>query len=74
MGPYSTERQQRRREVIASLLLNTNLSDDARLIWEQHLRNMALTETEYNRRVVEIYGGDKWTRYTGTLAPILLGP
>lgn len=72
MGPWNEERQQRRRELLAGLLLNTNLSEDTKLIWTKHLNNLAQNEDEYNRRVANIYGGTAWSRYTGTYSPILL--
>ena len=72
MGPYSEERQQRRRELLAGLLLNTNLSDDMKQVYERHLNNLAHNEEEYTHRVAQIYGGTTWNRYTGTYSPILL--
>jgi hypothetical protein len=72
MGPFDLEKQLARKKAIASLLLNTNLSDDARVIWEYHLNNITLDEGEYNHRVKQIFGGTEWNRYTGTHSPILL--
>jgi hypothetical protein len=54
MGPYSEERQYQRAESIARLL-ESDLTDDARIIWQRHLQNLATTETQYNYRVKEIY-------------------
>ena len=70
MGPYSDYAQQKRAERIASLLL-TLKDPDAQRIWNQHLANLANNETDYNARVVELYGERKWNQYTGMLAPTL---
>jgi len=72
MGPFSLEKQLARQKAIAGLLLNTNLSDETRSIWEYHLNNITLDEGEYNHRVAQLYGGTAWSRYTGTYSPILL--
>ena len=68
MGPYSDYAQQKRAERIASLLLRLK-DPDARRIWQCHLANLANNETDYNARVVELYGERKWNRYIGMLSP-----
>lgn len=68
MGPYSDYTQQKRAERIASVLLNCK-DKDARRIWTQHLTNLANNETDYNARVVELYGERKWNQYIGMLLP-----
>ena len=68
MGPYSDYAQQKRAERIASLLL-TLKDPDAQRIWNLHLANLANNETDYNARVVELYGERKWNHYIGMLAP-----
>lgn len=69
MGPYSKERQIRRAELIASILVNNSNSPEVKRIWEQHLANLANNETDYNARVVKLYGEKKWNRYIGMLVP-----
>ena len=68
MGPYSDYAQQKRAERIASILLNCK-DKDAQRIWNQHLANLANNETDYNARVVKLYGEKKWNRYIGMLVP-----
>ena len=68
MGPYSDYAQQKRAERIASVLLNCK-DKDARRIWNQHLANLANNETDYNARVVALYGEKTWNRYIGMLVP-----
>jgi len=67
MGPFDFERQQRRAELIASILLNKKLDKDAKRIWNTHLANLARTEDEYNARAVALYGDKKWNQSIGTL-------
>jgi hypothetical protein len=55
MGPYSEERQFQRAEAITTLLANPNLPKETRVIWQNHLANLARNETTYNFRVKEIY-------------------
>jgi hypothetical protein len=55
MGPYSEELQQKRSNNLKLVLANPKLSDDMKRIWKQHLRNLAVNEDEYNKRVKEIY-------------------
>ena len=66
MGPYSDYAQQKRAERIASVLLNCK-NDDARRIWTPHLANLANNETDYNARVVKLYGEKTWNQYIGML-------
>ncbi len=68
MGPFDFERQQRRAELIASILLNKKLDKDAKRIWEKHLANLAVTEDQYNARVADIYGDKKWNQSIGMLS------
>ena len=65
MGPFDFERQQRRAELIASILLNKKLDKDAKRIWNSHLARLARTEDEYNARAVELYGDKTWNRSIG---------
>ncbi len=68
MGPFDFERQQRRAELIASILLNKKLDKDAKRIWKKHLANLAVTEDQYNARVADIYGDKKWNQSIGMLS------
>ncbi len=68
MGPFSEYKQQKRAERIASVLLNCK-DKDARRIWRLHLANLANNETDYNARVVEMYGEKKWNQYIGMVLP-----
>ena len=67
MGPFDFDRQQRRAELIASILLNKKLDKDAKRIWNTHLANLARTDDEYNARAVALYGDKKWNQSIGTL-------
>jgi len=67
MGPFDFERQQRRAELIASILLNKKLDKDAKRIWNTHLAKLARTEDEYNARALALYGDKKWNQSIGTL-------
>jgi predicted secreted Zn-dependent protease len=67
MGPFDFDRQQRRAELIASILLNKKLDKDAKRIWNTHLAKLARTEDEYNARAVALYGDKKWNQSIGTL-------
>ncbi len=69
MGPFDFERQQRRAELIASILLNKKLDKDAKRIWKKHLANLAVTEDQYNARVADVYGDKKWNQSIGMLLP-----
>ena len=70
MGPFSEERQMRRAEMIASILVNTS-DPEVKRIWNQHLDNLARTEEQYNARVALLYGDKKWNQSIGTLLPTL---
>jgi hypothetical protein len=63
MGPWSEERQLERAENIHRILSNPDLSPEARRIWENHLANLATSESQYNARVVKIWR-DMRNRYT----------
>lgn len=65
MGPYREERQRRRAELIASILVNTS-DPEVKRIWTKHLTNLAGNEIDYNRRVAQVYGDKKWNQYIGT--------
>jgi len=65
MGPFNFERQQRRAELVASILLNNKLDKDAKRIWNSHLAKLARTEAEYNARAVALYGDKTWNRSLG---------
>lgn len=68
MGPFSVYSQQKRAERIAALLLKIE-DKDAKRIWTQHLANLANNETDYNARVVALYGEKKWNQYIGMVLP-----
>jgi len=68
MGPFSVYTQQKRAERIASVLLNCK-DKDAKRIWRMHLANLANNETDYNARVVALYGEKKWNQYIGMVLP-----
>lgn len=56
MGPFDLSRQHNRAKVIKDLLTkNPNLNPRMKAIWENHLKNIAFTEDEYNSRVVKYY-------------------
>ena len=55
MGPYSEELQQKRSNYLKKLIADTNISDDMKRIWKQHLNKLAVNEDEYNKRVKEVY-------------------
>jgi hypothetical protein len=55
MGPYSEELQQKRCKNLKLILATPHISDDMKRIWKQHLRNLAVNEDEYNKRVKEVY-------------------
>lgn len=63
MGPYSDELQYRRAAAIQRLLDDPTLSEDARRIWEGHLRGLSRSEEQYNARVRQIWT-DMRNRYT----------
>jgi len=68
MGPYSDYAQQKRAERIATVLLKCK-DEDGKRIWRCHLANLANNETDYNARVVKLYGEKTWNRYIGMLVP-----
>ena len=68
MGPFSVYTQQKRAERIASVLINCK-NEDAKRIWRLHLANLANNETDYNARVVALYGEKKWNQYIGMVLP-----
>lgn len=55
MGPYSEQRQLERAQAIVRLLENPNLNEDARRIWESHLKNLSRNEETYNYRVRTVW-------------------
>ena len=63
MGPWSEERQTQRAAAIQRLLDDSNLSQDARRIWENHQRRLSRSEAQYNARVREVYT-EMRNRYT----------
>ena len=54
MGPYSEELQAQRARSVQRILAQ-DLTEDARRIWTNHLRNLARTESQYNARVRMLY-------------------
>lgn len=63
MGPWSEERQYQRAQAIARVLADPNLNEDARRIWENHLKNLSRNEDQYNARVRQIWT-EMRNRYT----------
>lgn len=55
MGPWSEERQFERAQAIARVLQDPELNEEARRIWENHLRGLSRSEAQYNARVRQIY-------------------
>jgi hypothetical protein len=56
MGPFSELRQAERANAILRLLDNNpQLDVVTRAMWQRKLQNLAVTEEEYNARVVELY-------------------
>jgi len=64
MGPYSEKKQWERAGAIKRLLENNpQLDDYMKSIWQKKLRELALSEDEYNRRVREIFSRVKKWNY-----------
>ena len=64
MGPYSEEKQWERAGAIKRLLENNpQLDDYMKSIWQRKLRELALSEDEYNLRVREIFARVKKWNY-----------
>ena len=59
MGPFDENVQAKRARAIESVLSNPKLGKYTRDIWTSHLRNLAVTEDEYNKRVREVYSNYK---------------
>ena len=56
MGPYSEIKQKHRADSIQYLLdTNPQIDDYMKSIWQSKLKDLALTEDEYNTRVKKIY-------------------
>lgn len=55
MGPFSEEKQWQRAKAIQRMIDDKSLSQEVRGMWSRKLVGLALTEDEYNRRVIEIY-------------------
>ena len=55
MGPFSEKRQIERAEAVSRLLAHKDLSDWARNYWSGVLKNLAMSEDQYNQRVVQLY-------------------
>ena len=56
MGPFSNDIQGQRADSIQRLLDdNPQIDKHMKSIWLKHLRNLALTEDEYNQRVRDVY-------------------
>lgn len=56
MGPFSNDIQGQRADSIQRLLDdNPQIDNHMKSIWLKHLRNLALTEDEYNQRVRDVY-------------------
>jgi hypothetical protein len=64
MGPYSEKKQWERAGAIKRLLENNpQLDDYMKSIWQRKLRELALSEDEYNLRVREIFSRVKKWNY-----------
>ena len=63
MGPYSEFLQARRAQSIRKLLEKKNLEPSYRAMWQRHLNNLAVNETEYLKRVRDVYG-NRYSEYT----------
>ena len=63
MGPWCEERQYQRAQAIARVLEQPDLNEEARRIWDNHLRNLSRSEEQYNARVRQIWT-DIRNRYT----------
>jgi len=55
MGPFDVKRQLNRRRAVRRLLANPRLPQETRDTWLRIYNNITLDETEYNRRVLEVY-------------------
>jgi len=55
MGPDSEERQYKRAASLGAVLLDTAIDPDFRRIYEQKLRTLARSESDYNERVIAVY-------------------
>ena len=55
MGPYSEQIQYRRASNLASVLMNDSIDSDFRSIYEQKLRALARSESDYMDRVKQVY-------------------
>ncbi|MBE26279.1 MAG: hypothetical protein CMN33_01175 [Saprospirales bacterium] len=56
MGPFSDIKQKYRADSIKRLLdTNPQLDDYMKSIWQMKLKDLALTEDEYNTRVKQVY-------------------
>ncbi len=69
MGPFSETLQKYRADSIQRLLdTNPQLDDYMKSIWQMKLKDLALTEEEYNARVKKVYSNMKpkhrgWVTY-----------
>jgi len=60
MGPYSEQKQLERAGAIKRLLeRNPDLDPSVKLMWQNKLKDLAVTEDEYNARVKAIYANMK---------------
>lgn len=55
MGPFSEERQLKRRASVLQLLQSDNLSEWAKDYWKLVYNRLAMDEGRYNARVVSVY-------------------
>ena len=55
MGPYSEDLQYRRAASLGSVLLMDTIDPDFRTIYEQKLRALARSESDYMERVKQVY-------------------
>ena len=55
MGPYNEQTQYRRACSLASVLMNDSIDPDFRSIYEQKLRALARSESDYMDRVKQVY-------------------
>lgn len=67
MGPYNEDVQYRRAANLGAVLLEPDIDEDFRKIYELKLRNLARNETDYLERVKQTYEGLRWNPFTGTV-------
>lgn len=62
MGPFSEDKQWQRSQAIQRMIDDKSLSEEVRGMWSRKLVGLALTEDEYNQRVIEIYNSPSFRK------------